>query len=496
VPNAWNTVTIPDTAVEPNTSYWLAFNTDDTTVARRFSGGGTFCYWVPGFGNLYDPFSPFGACFDGVSEEYSIYLNYIVGQGVTGSLSQALFALGSTGQAIFRNSQDSTTAFQVQNAAGTGIVFNVDTQNGRIGIGKSTPAYKLDIAAGDINLNNGRSIRFSGLPTFSVNGAGTNTYVSNSASGGAVVAQASQFLIQNASSTLTLFTADAANMRINIGNSAGDNNPVVLYLANKNTAGDPASGAEGGTYYNSTLASFRCFHTGFWQNCSDIEPQHNFSLYDDFMGGQTSFTGNIGSLGWTAAAIGANGSLVRNPSTPTPSADRPGVLQIQTPASSNQGSTLLLGDTAGASTIIAKDNNIKTAVAVGAATGQVLRVGLHTQTTATTQPISGVWWEADPAANANWRYCYGNGTTATCAVSTVAIAANTWVTLEIRVTATGSGTSAATFVINNVASTVSSVTIDTTNRVSPALSCYTTTGAAQTCDWDYFQLTGTTSARR
>jgi hypothetical protein len=43
---------------------------------------------------------------------------------------------------------------------------------------------------------------------------------------------------------------------------------------------------------------------------------------------------------------------------------------------------------------------------------------------------------------------------------------------------------------------VSGVTIDTTNPVSPAYSCYTTAGSAQDCFWDYFQLTGTTSARR
>jgi hypothetical protein len=123
-------------------------------------------------------------------------------------------------------------------------------------------------------------------------------------------------------------------------------------------------------------------------------------------------------------------------------------------------------------------------------------VGLHDETTTTTQPVSGIWWEADPATNANWRYCFGNGTTATCTNTAVAIAANTWVTLEIRVTATGSGTSAATFVINNTPFTVSAVTIDTTNRVSPAFTCYGTTGSAQNCSIDYLQLTGTTSAAR
>lgn len=491
VPDGTTTATISSINLTANTTYWLAVNTDDNTVARTYNGGSkSSCFSSGSFGFMPDPF---GGCFFD-DNDYTLSLNYITG-GSTSGVSAAQMSLSNSGQALFQNTSDSTTAFRVQNAAGSLTVLDVDTVNGRIGIGKTTPGFKLDIAGGDINLSNGHSLRFGGLQGVSSSADGSVTSLTNFTNGGTVAALADNFKIQDANATTTLFTASASGLSVTIGSGTPSDAPIILYLANKNTAGDPA-GAEGGTYYNGTLGSFRCFHTGFWQNCSDIEPQHNFAQYDDFMGGGTSFTGNIGSLGWTAAAIGANGSLVRNPSTPTPSADRPGVLQIQTPAVTNQGTTLLLGDTSGGSAIIAKDNDIKTAVAVGAATGQVLRVGLHGETTATSQPVSGVWWEADPASNANWRYCYGNGTTATCAVSTVAIAANTWATLEIRVTATGSGTSAATFVINNTPFTVSGVTIDTATRVSPALSCYGTSGAAQTCNWDYFQLTGTTSARR
>jgi len=45
---------------------------------------------------------------------------------------------------------DSTTAFRVQNAAGTTTDFDVDTTDGRIGIGTAAPNYTLDVA-GDIN---------------------------------------------------------------------------------------------------------------------------------------------------------------------------------------------------------------------------------------------------------------------------------------------------------------------------------------------------------
>jgi hypothetical protein len=209
VPNAWNTITIPDTTVDANGSYWLAFNTDDTTVGLRTLGGGTGCEWVPGFGNMFDPFSPFGPCFYGLTS-YSMYLNYAMGVGVSGSISQSLVTVGPTGQTLFRNSQDSTNAFQIQNAAGNTTVLSVDSQNGRIGIGKTTPTYKLDIAAGDINLNNGRALRFAGMPAFTVSNTGSKTAVVNTAGGGIVSAQSDQFIIQDAGGTSQKLVVDAS----------------------------------------------------------------------------------------------------------------------------------------------------------------------------------------------------------------------------------------------------------------------------------------------
>lgn len=50
----------------------------------------------------------------------------------------------------FQNTADSTTAFQIQNAAGTSNLFNADTTNTRIGIGTAAPNYTLDVN-GDVN---------------------------------------------------------------------------------------------------------------------------------------------------------------------------------------------------------------------------------------------------------------------------------------------------------------------------------------------------------
>lgn len=306
-----------------------------------------------------------------------------------------------------------------------------------------------------------------------------------------------EFSIQKAN-TDQLFTVDSANERVYIGKVTGASS-VLLVLSNRTEAGDGPNPTDGAMYYHSADGVFRCYSNNSWNNCGEINPSRSFSQYDEFMGGQTTSlaSNDIGSLGWNAQAIGANGSISFNPTTPTPSADRPGVLALTTPAVASQGTTLSLANNSGGSTLIRRGNVVRTAVAVGATTGQVLRVGLHSQTSATTQPVSGVWWEADPAANANWRYCYGNGTTATCANSTVAIAANTWVRLTITVNTTGSGTSSISFGINNIAPiTVTAATVDTTNRVAPALSCYGTDGSTKNCYWDYFQFTGNTSTAR
>lgn len=304
---------------------------------------------------------------------------------------------------------------------------------------------------------------------------------------------ADAFSVQRADTT-PIFTVDTSGSQIIIGRGVGDGNGTILVLGKRVSLGDPG-GAEGAIYYNNALQSFRCYRNSTWENCAQPEVDHSFSIYEEFLGGQnSSLAGTVGSLDWHAQAIGANGSVSFNPSTPTPAADRPGVLDLQTPAVANQGTTFLLSGNGG-SMLLSKENIIKTAVALGS-TDQVLRVGLHSQTTGTARPSSGIWWEADAATNANWQYCSGDGTTATCTATTVAITANTWVRLELRITGTGAGVSSFTAGINGGLAAKSLVTIDTTNRVSPAFSCYTTVATAQHCYWDYYQLKGTTGGAR
>jgi hypothetical protein len=60
---------------------------------------------------------------------------------------------GAPGKVLVKNSADSTTAFQVQNAAGTSTLLNVDTTNGYVGIGTATPARPLHVAVNNSVVN-------------------------------------------------------------------------------------------------------------------------------------------------------------------------------------------------------------------------------------------------------------------------------------------------------------------------------------------------------
>jgi hypothetical protein len=350
------------------------------------------------------------------------------------------------------------------------------------------PRYQVNgvrIASSDL-ANNSDLAKRTSSQLFS----GINTFRSS-------VASTSAFSVQDVSGT-PMLTADTTSTQLVVGTPGGDVSGVILVLGRKNTGGDPP-GTEGAIYYNARQSIFRCYRNGMWGNCATPEVESSFTQYDEFMGGETTSLGAgavIGSLGWHPEAIGANGSLSYNPTTPAQLADRPGVLKLTTPATSNQGTTFMLGNISGGSMLIQSRTSVKTSVAVGASTNQVLRVGLHTETNGTAQPVSGAWWEANPAASAKWRYCVGDGTTASCTGSNYDITANAWIRLEIRVTATGAGTSSVDFGINGDFLTTANTTIDTTNSVSPAFSCFTTTTTAQNCYWDYFQLNGTTSDQR
>lgn len=84
--------------------------------------------------------------------------------------------LNNTGPALFKNNTDTTSAFQIQNAAGTSNLFTADTTNSRIAIGQASASYTLDVA-GDINSTT--AIRVGGNQVCDSTGCNVSSAASN-----------------------------------------------------------------------------------------------------------------------------------------------------------------------------------------------------------------------------------------------------------------------------------------------------------------------------
>jgi filamentous hemagglutinin len=87
-----------------------------------------------------------------------------------------------TGTLLNQTATNSTTAFEIQNAAGTSNLLIADTTNSRIGIGVQ-PAYTLDVA-GSVNISTGSSYDINGVAICGPSAtcapsSGSNNYIQN-----------------------------------------------------------------------------------------------------------------------------------------------------------------------------------------------------------------------------------------------------------------------------------------------------------------------------
>ena len=260
---------------------------------------------------------------------------------VKNSSGTNVFNVSSIGAAQLQNSTDSVNALTVKNAAGSSTIFNVDTTNGRVGIGGTSSFSKFEVQGGDAAIyNSGNNPRLilgdstsagqngflqwdSANDYFRIETAGTNglkindnnltignifpsqpltvangtTQLFQVTSTGTVSAKTttnstSGFVVQNASDVAQL-SVDTTNSRVYVGPTAGDTTGTLLVLGNKTNAGDP-TGVAGGLYYNSNSGKFRCYENGAWKNCLGFNA--NLTLY----GGN----GNGASAQWTNMPAG------------------------------------------------------------------------------------------------------------------------------------------------------------------------------------------------
>lgn len=225
---------------------------------------------------------------------------------------------GYNGMALFKNSANSTTAFQIQNATGAGLLV-VDSTNGLVGVGGAPAFSKFEVNGGDAAIyNNGNNTRLilgdstttgqygwlqwdSTNDYFRIETAGSNGLKINDnnvtignvfpskplivASGttpllevgstGQIISHSSTngtavFQMQNAGGA-SQFALDTTNSRIILGTSGGDATGTTLVLGNKTGSSTDPTGTNGAMYYNTTLAKFRCYENGSWKNCMNSD---------------------------------------------------------------------------------------------------------------------------------------------------------------------------------------------------------------------------------
>ncbi len=117
-----------------NSTGATALNSNAGTGGMTLSSGGVYNLTTGGSITIVD-----GGTFNLTSNAISI-----TNSGTATWTSSSAFAFNG-GSATFQNSANSTTAFRVLNAAGTTNVFDVDTTNGRVGIGNATPGYRESV---------------------------------------------------------------------------------------------------------------------------------------------------------------------------------------------------------------------------------------------------------------------------------------------------------------------------------------------------------------
>ena len=261
---------------------------------------------------------------------------------------------------------DSATAFQVQNAAGTPYL-SVDTIDGRVGVGTSgTPAALLSIGGttGNLQVDGSGNITVGGAATWStssgnltIQAAGTSTLAFDTGGAGSITVGATNatsivlggntsgtitgkvanssstaFVLQTAGGT-AYFTADTTDERLYVGPTAGDTTGALLVLGNKTNSGDP-TGVAGGMYYNSSIGRFRCYENSAWKNCIgiDADDQREQPFYStDFMSidqqGTTPFKGE----NFPVSNGGVDGHLFANDT------NHPGVDRLGSGTAANSG---------------------------------------------------------------------------------------------------------------------------------------------------------------
>ena len=160
-----------------------------------------------------------------------------------------------TGTNLFKNTSDSTSAFDIQTSGGTSL-FKVNTTASSVSIGTG---------GGSGGTGPALSTTSTGRVGISTTTPGATLEVAGNALFKNLSDSTTAFQIQN-STAGSLLIADTTNSIIQVGSPTADATAIVFILDTKNTSGDP-TGTNGAMYYNSNAGKMRCYENGAWANC-------------------------------------------------------------------------------------------------------------------------------------------------------------------------------------------------------------------------------------
>ena len=293
------------------------------------------------------------------------------------------------------------------------------------------PSFLVNLQCDTCSGSNGR---------FAVQDDGTDVFVINPGGGSATFVNLEDttiaFEILNGSG-VPLFTVDSTNSQIEIGDQTADGTGAILILDTKNTAADP-TGVNGGMYYNSSLAKFRCFENSIWMDCVGLDAT-NFRVSPFYANDFLEF-GNNGRLSfppWQRGIIGTGPT----DTTQTGDATHIGVERFVSGTTANSGMMILTTITTPATMLLAGGEACELIFRIPTTTNTTVRFGFH-DSVSSANPVDGSYIEiVGTAINGevanNSSVSAGTGST---------IVANTWYRAKVAV---NSGATATTFTLYN-----------------------------------------------
>ena len=246
----WNTIPLT-AAVLANTTYWVAVNIEGGGTGLSFNYCGGCSESTTTYPRPYDGTWPtsHGAPNNALTDyEWSIYMNVATGSVTDTYAGAKLFSMTATGALILQNSIDTTSAFQVQDAAGTSLL-NVNSATGEIAVREQSIVNDLTVggviytASLDVETPGSLDIAGANATTVNIaNGAGGHavniatgfgsqlvTIGSASNSSGTYIQGGSNHIILNSSSDVRA-QFDGVHT---FGNRAGDYNMVINAATNE-----------------------------------------------------------------------------------------------------------------------------------------------------------------------------------------------------------------------------------------------------------------------